>query len=420
MAVYRSPDGTLKASRRISACAAALIIAAAADGCGHPPREIIAGGLRPRVAPAVTLSRTLVGHPPLNSLSYVSLPATPAVVCAGGDVMLGGNLDTTWTRRTSHSPAGRIAALPDPDTLLAPLVPLVRDADVVMVNVEGAIGTGPAPRKCRPGSRTCYAFRQEPRVAAALRRLLPSGAVVGNVANNHALDAGPVGLAATIEHLKDAGVYVTGADTLPTLVPIGARDTLAVLGFSVFQAGPDARDVAALRRYVTRAAARYPVVVSMHVGAEGVGAQRTPDSTETYLGEDRGNSVEIARAAVEAGASLVIGHGPHVLRAMQWQRDRLVAYSLGNLVTYGPFSLREPLDRGAMLCAAVTRGGQVTHAELRSTRQRPPGVVAPDSAARAARLVDSLSQLDFPATGVHVTSTSAVIKALSTAPPDGP
>jgi hypothetical protein len=324
-------------------------------------------------------------------------------VCAGGDVMLGNNLDTLWAARASERLGWRVPPFPDADSLLAPLRPLVRDADVVLFNIEGAIGDGPAERKCRPGSTTCYAFRQPPNVAASLARFAYPAAMVANVANNHSMDAGPDGFTLSSRQLQDAGVFVTGADSLPTPIPMLGGDTLAVLGFSPFRAGPDPRDLDAVQRLVARAAARYRwVVVTMHTGAEGAAAQRTPNATELFLGEDRGNSVAIARTAVDAGASLVIGHGPHVLRAHEWRGDALVVYSLGNLLTYGPFNLREPSNIGAIACARLDGEGRVEEAEIRSTWLRPPGIVAPDPTGRGAALVDSLSRLDFPATGGRV------------------
>ncbi|MDQ3697147.1 MAG: CapA family protein [Gemmatimonadota bacterium] len=327
-------------------------------------------------------------------------------VCAGGDVTLGTNLDTAWARIASGRLRTRVAALPDPDTLLAPLRPLVRDADVLLLNVEGAIGEGPiAGRKCLPGSTQCYEFRQPAGAAAALRRLGgDSTAVIGNLANNHARDAGLEGLRETVQRLTSAGAYVTGEDTLATPVVTPRGDTVAFLGFST-SAGPDSRDLPAVRRYVARASAVYErVVVTMHMGAEGARAQRTTNTTERFLGLDRGNSVAFARAAAEAGASLVVGHGPHVMRGMEWHGGTLIAYSLGNLVTYGPFTLTEPLNRGAILCATLDAAGAVTDATLRSTKQRPPGLVSPDIAGRAAVLADSLTRLDFPRTGATLQS----------------
>jgi hypothetical protein len=122
------------------------------------------------------------------------------------------------------------------------------------------------------------------------------------------------------------------------------------------------------------------------------------------LGENRGNVIAFARAAVEEGASAVIGHGPHVLRGAERWGDAIVFYSLGNLLTYGPFSLAEPLNRGAIACVDLSPDGRATGAVLRPTRQHPPGVVAPDLTGRAVWLVDSLSRLDFPETALTWTS----------------
>jgi hypothetical protein len=340
---------------------------------------------------------------------FVSI-ARPVRICAGGDVLLGNNLDTAWAQRAASRLGQAVDPAPDPDSLLAPLRPLVADADVVLLNIEGAIGEGVAPSKCRPGSTRCYAFRQPVSTAAAIRRLLPDGEVVGNVANNHAMDAGREGFAASGAHLRNARVHVTGADSIPTVVVTAMNDTVVFLGFATAQAGPDPRDLDAVRRYVSGAAARYSrVVVTAHIGAEGRAAQRTMNGTEEYAGEDRGNPVAFARAAVDAGASVVIGHGPHVMRAAEWYNGALVLYSLGNLLTYGPFNLSEPLNRGAVACAALDEDGAVVEAVLRSTWQAPPGVVSPDRSGRAAMLVDSLSRLDFPTTAPAITRDGRVL-----------
>ena len=239
--------------------------------------------------------------------------------------------------------------------------------------------------------------------AGALRRVSPDSAVVlGNVANNHARDDGDVGLRNTVRLLGDAGVLAAGADTLATEAVTARGDTIAFLGFSQW-AGPDPRDVRAVRRHVRRAAERWPrLVVTMHMGGEGRGRQNTVDARESSFGEDRGNVVAFARAAVESGADLVIGHGPHVMRAVQWRDSALVFYSLGNLATYGPFSLGEPMNRGAVACAVLDGDGRVREAELRSTRLLPPGRVEPDATRRAAALADSLGQVDFRGTAARV------------------
>lgn len=331
-------------------------------------------------------------------------------VCAGGDVTLGTNLDTGWTRPMSEWLRRPVQALPDPAAILRPLRPLVRDADIVLVNVEGAIGSGPVEKpKCEPDVHGCFALRQPPSAAAALRGLSPHGQVVGNLANNHARDAGERGFERTVALLERAGVHVTGIDTLATPVVTRGGDTVAFLGFST-STGPDPRDLEAVRRYVARAARRYPLlVVTMHLGAEGRSAQRTRDTTEVYFEERRGNPVSFAHAAADAGARLVVGHGPHVVRALEWRNESLIAYSLGNLVTYGPFNLREPLNRGAILCSILDRKRGVVEAHLRPTKQRAPGRVSADRSSRAVILADSLARLDFPDSGA-VLLTEAVVR----------
>ncbi len=383
----------------------------------HPPS--LTAQLPP--TPADTSRRATPGKPatsPSDSVVKAEVAertrprplSRPLRVCAGGDVTLGTNLDTAWARK-SHLRMRDVFRMSDePDSLLVPLKPFVSSADLVLLNVEGAIGEGPAPQKCSKRAKNCFAFRQPIAAARALRQLAESSVVVGNVANNHSHDAGDDGLDSTVAHLTRAGVLVTGSDTIATPVMTPSGDTIGVLGFHTSEETPDARDLASVYRHVRRAADRYSVViVTMHLGAEGDKAQRTRDTTELFLKTiDRGNPVAFANTAIAAGATLVVGHGPHVLRAAEWKGSRLVLYSLGNLLTYGPFRLKEPMSRGAIACVTIDSAGAVSQAELKSTVQLAPGILRADSTARAARLVDSLSALDFPKSGAVVDSAGVV------------
>lgn len=366
-------------------------------------------GLLWRSSAAAALASALVLLTNASPVSGQSIHR-PVRVCAGGDVTLGNNLDLKWARYAGDTLRRVYRQSPSPDSLASQLTPLFSGADVVVLNIEGAIGSGPAPEKCSRRSKNCYAFRQPPSAARALRRAVDSNAVlVGNVANNHSHDAGEAGHDTTIARLHAAGILVTGSDTIATPIPLPSGDTMAILGFHTDSDAPDARDLAAVRRSVRRAADQYPVVlVTMHLGAEGPNAQRTRNATEPFLGMDRGNPVAFADSAFAGGATLVIGHGPHVLRAAQWRDDRLVFYSLGNLLTYGPFSMHEPTNRGAVACATIDSVGHVSDAEIRPTMQLWPGVLRADSTHRAWTLIDSLSALDFPRTGVRVDSSGHV------------
>lgn len=365
-------------------------------------------------APAALALLSLLGSTPVSAQripirkEVAPRPLTTSFrLCAGGDVTLGSNLDSTWARTAADTLWRRFRRRADPESLITALKPFLADADLILLNVEGAIGSGRATRKCGPKSTNCYAFRSPPSAARAYRSLADSSvAVVGNIANNHARDAGDAGRDTTVALLTAAGVFVTGYDSVATAVPLSSGDTVGVLGFYTDNVAPDARNLAAVRRYVSRAAEQFEVViVTMHLGAEGPGAQRTRNATELFLKTiDRGNPVAFADAAFRAGATMVIGHGPHVLRAAEWRDGQLALYSLGNLLTYGPFRLSEPTNRGVVACATIDSARHVSAAELRSTMQRWPGVLVPDSSNRAWKLIDSLSALDFPRSGATVDS----------------
>lgn len=345
----------------------------------------------------------------LLSCGAVPCSAQPPIrVCAGGDVAMGTNLDTRWAvgRMDGDTP---VRAIPDPAVVGAPLVGFFEGAMLALINVEGAIGAGAAPRKCARNSNLCYAIRQPPGTELALRGIAPTPAVVvGNVANNHAHDAGEAGFRETVQRLAAAGVTVTGADTLATPVTFADGDTVGILGFSPWSVASPL-DLAAVRRHVTRAAERYHrVIVTMHIGAEGAVARHTRAVDERFAGERRGNSIGFARAASESGASLVIGHGPHVLRGIEWVGSTLVAHSLGNLLTYGPFNLREYNARAAVLCATIGPDGAISNAEIRPTRQRAPGIVSADPDALALRDLIELTAADFPRTGAVIGADGSV------------
>jgi capsule synthesis protein PGA_cap len=340
-------------------------------------------------------------------------------LCAGGDVTLGSNLDPTWASTAQTLLWDRFARRDDPDSLLAPLRGFFAGADIVLLNIEGAIGDGSVKRKCGPRSSSCYAFRQPPAAAGAIRRLgSETAVVVGNVANNHSHDAGVSGLATTLDLLDSAGVRVTGADSIATIVVTPRGDTVAFLGFYTSPESPDARDLAAVKRYVRQATNDASVViVTMHLGAEGVNAQRTRNQSERFVGTNRGNPVAFAKAALDAGATAVIGHGPHVLRAGEWKDSSLVLYSLGNLVNYGTFGLTEPMNHGAVVCMNIPGPRRVNGVHIESTLQIAPGVVVADWDGGSARLVDSLSRLDFSRTGVTVDSEGTVGRRAAPVPP---
>jgi hypothetical protein len=138
------------------------------------------------------------------------------------------------------------------------------------------------------------------------------------------------------------------------------------------------------------------IIVSFHGGAEGNAAQHVPRETEIFYGEKRGNLRVFARTVIDAGADLVLGHGPHVLRGMEIYKNRLIAYSLGNFATYGWFSLKDAAALTMILETELASDGRFLGGKIHAGKQEGWGGPILDETKRTAvTKVRQLSQGDF-------------------------
>ncbi len=287
----------------------------------------LAGASCATQAPSRTESRHLEN-------SQVSLPATsgltPGVtantlhselrIAAVGDIMLGGTAAPEMQKYGYDYPFEQVKTL-------------LQQAQIVFGNLEGPLtddGTAEQDKK--------YVFRSPPgKVAPALAR---AGFNIVSLANNHSLDYGPQGLEDTRAALTQAGIQPVGAgrNEAEARTPVYMKAdgvTVAFLAYSLvfpeeFWAGPDKPGTAFGHEQNVRAdvaAARHKadiVIVSFHWGQEG----------KTDL---RDYQTLLAHAAIDAGASAVLGHHPHVLQGVERYQDGVIIYSLGNF-TFGSYS----------------------------------------------------------------------------------
>jgi poly-gamma-glutamate capsule biosynthesis protein CapA/YwtB (metallophosphatase superfamily) len=310
-----------------------------------------------------------------------SLPAIR--VAAVGDIMMG----TTFPE----------PILPPEDgaALFRSVAPLLAGHDIVFGNLEGPLTDASLSPKCpkpRHNGRPCFAFRTPPRFAA---RLAEAGFTAVNIANNHTLDFGMEGLDNTLEVLDAAGVKAVGGARVAEFI-VSDR-SVAVAGFSYSLPTRYVHpllDVEAAREIVAELKSDFDlVVVSFHGGAEGERATLAVDAEEEFLGENRGNVVRFARAAVDAGADLVLGHGPHVPRAIEVYRGKLIAYSLGNFAVYSMFNIKGPSGLGYVLQAELDpETGDILRFRTPSVALRHPGIPDPDPSGKAEALLRRLSE----------------------------
>jgi len=237
-------------------------------------------------------------------------PVPPAFTLAfAGDMMLGRgvaqSLDEDW------------------QSAFSAVRPWLAEADLTFANLESPLTTAPQVS-------SGYDLRAMP---AAVSALYTAGFDVVSLANNHALDAGEVGLAETVATLDAAGIAGVVTQTTGNLRQSVRYHLLAFDDSTVpLDMGIAARSVAAA------VAGADLVIVSVHWGGE---YQAAPSPRQRL----------VAQAFALAGADLIIGHGPHVLQRVEWMGKTLVAYSLGNLLFDQPY----PLDCRQGVILRITR-----------------------------------------------------------------
>jgi len=344
--------------------------------------------------------------------------AAIAVACVVGLVLvlaLGGGSDSRPATGAGGTPPARLRAVTvswvgdmslsselglPPLRGAGPLAGVRRalEGDLTLGNLEGTLGSG-GSSKCGPDSKDCVTFRAP---AAYARVYAEAGFDVLNLANNHAFDFGAKGFRQTARALDRAWVGHVGEAGRVELRRVRGT-TVALIGFAPYAWASPMRDLPAARRLVQQAGRGADVVVvTMHAGAEGADQTHTPTGVERAFGENRGDTRAFAHAVVDAGADLVLGSGPHVVRGLELYRDRLIAYSLGNFLTYNTLEQGGTLSLSGILRVRLDGSGRPRAARWVSVRLVEPGIPRVDTDGESARLVSRVSRADFGPRGLAV------------------
>ncbi len=269
---------------------------------------------------------------------------------------------------------------------------ILKKADLAFGNLEGPLcDAGRPAKKARPGR--AYVFRTP---ASFAGNLAQAGFDVMSLANNHANDFGAGGNLSTREALESCGIQFSGKEG--NVAEFNLKGiSVGVIALSV---GSPPRSIiypAEALQEIALLAKKYDIlIVSIHGGGEGKSALHIKDAPEKYLNEPRGHLVRFAHQAIDRGADLIIGHGPHVPRAMELYRERLIAYSLGNFCTYGGMNLSGESGYAPLLWAELDNRGKYLRFKVHSFIQARPGGPKLDQLDRASELMRKLSQQDFP------------------------
>lgn len=302
-------------------------------------------------------------------------------LCFTGDVMLG----TTYGQKLLPKDEGK--------WLFKQATPIFHAADFVAGNLECVFGENIRVKK-KMGAMS-YAFLTPPSYA---KRLKEAGFRFMSVANNHSMDFGDSGVWATEKALIAQRIAYAGIKgrTKSQIVEIGGvKYGVCAFGHngyteSVFDLDEAKRIIQDLRERGSQI-----VVVSMHIGAEGVRARHLPNAMEMFLKERRGFARKFAHGCIDAGADVVYGHGPHVLRAMEKYKGHLIAYSLGNFCTPYGISLSGKSGLSALLEVKINSRGEFLSGKIHSFKQSRGIGPRLDSLLQAAKEVETLTKEDI-------------------------
>lgn len=275
----------------------------------------------------------------------------------------------------------------------------LRDADLTLGNLEGTLSQGGSDKCGGGGGGNCFSFRAP---TSWVHGLKWAGFDLMNLANNHAYDFGREGQRQTIRTLQRAGIAHSGRPgQIAVLRSRGFR--VAVVGFAPYAWSANINAPGSAARLVKKASRMADlVVVAIHAGAEGSDRGHVPAGTEYAFGENRGNSRAFSHQMIRAGADLVVGSGPHVVRGMEWYRGRLIAYSTGNFAGWHNFGLGGNLSESALLRVRLDGRGHMLAGQWRSVWIRQPGYPVIDRSGRSGRHATALGKADFGRSAVLV------------------
>ncbi len=319
-----------------------------------------------------------------RSLKFLQRVGTDTLTIIGvGDIMMGNNYPDD-------------SALPpyDGQYLFRWVSEILSDADVAMGNLEGVLlNQGGTVKTCR-NPKVCYVFRSPERY---VQNLVTAGFDVMSIANNHAGDFGDMGTRSTIRTLETAGIYHAGQLAKPytTFEKKGVK--YGFVAFAPNSGCVNINDLEGARKIVLHLDSICDVVmVSFHGGAEGPQYQHVPRNYELFYEENRGNVYQLAHTLIDAGADVVFGHGPHVVRAVEVYKDRFIAYSLGNFCTYGGINVSGINGLAPIVKVYTDKQGAFLQAKITSGIQDFMTSVKIDSQKQVIKKMQLLTQQDFP------------------------
>ncbi len=303
-------------------------------------------------------------------------------VCAVGDIMIG----SAYPSKSNLPPKDGINSFEQVKAFLK--------GDIVFGNLEGCFLDSGKSTKCKDAvGNSCYAFRMPERYAGTIK---DAGFNLLSIANNHVGDFGLKGRNKTIEILDSLNIKYAGLQSHPSTIFKIDSVTYAFCAFAPNENTVSINNIDGAKALVEELKKMANIViVSFHGGGEGARFEHVTRKKEVFYKENRGNVYEFAHAVIDAGADVVLGHGPHVTRAVEVYKNKFIAYSLGNFCTYGMFNLKGLNGFAPLIQIKIKTSGDFISAKVISVKQDKQGLKI-DHDKLAFKKLKSLTDTDFP------------------------
>jgi len=323
----------------------------------------------------------------------ITLPATVSIK-AVGDIIPGTNFPYNKLPKNK-------------DVLFESVKPHLKGADILFGNFESTMTDYPYSSK-GGGGGMLFAFRTPPSYAKILK---DAGFNILSIANNHSYDFNEQGFKDTIKNIDSNGMKAVGKRDQIVYKNVKGVN-FAFIGFSNYgEVHNSLLELKAGAEIVKKAKQKADIVViSVHAGAEGTGALNVRNKTEFFYGENRGNMVLFSRTMIDAGADLILGHGPHVARAMELYKGKLIAYSLGNFMGYRTLSTTGELGKSLILDVKMNPQGDFVSGKIISIALNRQGIPSLDDDLRTVKLIRRLTKSDFPNAGLSIGDLGQIVK----------
>jgi len=271
---------------------------------------------------------------------------------------------------------------------------ILQEADITFGNLEGTIlNEGGEQKECN-NPKLCFLFRSPEYLTANFKE---NGFDLMSLANNHANDFGAEGRRNTQRVMDSLGIAHAGSIDQPFVIKKVGHIKVGFCAFAPNRGTMSIHQIEKVKEIIQHLDSTSDIVIaSFHAGAEGVKNQHVTKKREFYYGEDRGNVYELAHQMIDYGADVVLGHGPHVPRAMEVYKKKLIAYSLGNFLTYGRFNLRGAAGEAPLLELKTNANGDFLEGQIHAFRQNYSLGPRNDVKLSAIKTIQRLSLDDFP------------------------